>query len=89
LSSFSSWSRSRSISRSFSQATRSFSTSSASTNGFRSSEVTLHEEDEEEGERFETPNQELPIIVERKRVIERTLINTIEEEEEEEVSPGR
>ena len=53
--------------------------------------MTLQEEDEEgEEERFETPNQELPIIVERKVVIERSLINTIkEEEEEEEVSPGR
>jgi len=48
--------------------------------------VTLHGEEEEE--RFETPNQELPFIVERKVVIERSSINTIEEEEEE-VSPGR
>ena len=54
--------------------------------------MTLHEEEEEEEEeeRFETPNQELPFIAERKVVIERSLINTIEEEEEEEeVSPGR
>ena len=53
--------------------------------------MTLHEEEEEEEEeRFKTPNQELPFIVERKTVIERSLINTIEEEEEEEeVSPGR
>ena len=67
----------------------SYNSFSASTNGSRSSEVTLHEEEEEE-ERFETPNQELPFIAERKVVIERSLINTIEEEEEEEeVSPGR
>ena len=49
--------------------------------------MTLQEEEEEE--RFETPNQELPVVVEMKTVMERTLINTIEEEEEEEVSPGR
>jgi len=49
--------------------------------------VTIHGEEEEE--RFETPNQELPLIFERKVVIEISLINTIEEEEEEEVSPGR
>ena len=63
---------------------------SASTNGSRSSEVTLQEEDEEgEEERFETPNLELPVIVERKGTRERTSVNKIEEEEEEEVSPGR
>ena len=50
--------------------------------------MTLKEEDEEgEEERFETPNQELPVVLERKGTRER--INTIEEEEEEEVSPGR
>jgi len=32
-------------------------------------------------------NQELPVIVEREVMLERSLINTIEEEEE--VSPGR
>lgn len=52
--------------------------------------MTLQEEDEEgEEERFETPNLELPVIVERKGTRERTLVNKIEEEEEEEVSPGR
>ena len=51
--------------------------------------MTLQEEDEEgEEERFETPNLELPVI-ERKGTRERTLVNKIEEEEEEEVSPGR
>ena len=51
--------------------------------------MTLQDEDDDE-ERFETPNPELPVIaVERKVAIERTLTNTIEEEEEEEVSPGR
>ena len=67
----------------------SYNSFSASTNGSRSSEVTLQEDEEGEEERFETPNQELPVVVERKRTRERTLINTIEEEEEEEVSPGR
>ena len=50
--------------------------------------MTLQDEDEDEDERFETPNQDFR-PVERKTVIERPLTNTIEEEEEEEDSPGR
>ena len=110
----------RSLSRSFSRATRSFSASSgkrnkanvfslktnyfykklrssgifsltsnfvsASTLGSRTSEVTLQEEEEEEVKGFEMPHQ---AVVERKAVIARPVIEPIDEEEDDEVSPGR
>ena len=63
---------------------------SASTLGSRASEVTLQEEDEEdEEEMFEMPHQELLAAVERKAVIARPVIEPIDEEEDDEVSPGR
>ena len=110
----------RSLSRSFSRATRSFSASSgknnkanvfslrtihfykklpssgifsltsnfvsASTLGSRTSEVTLQDEEE----MFEMPHQELVAAgLERKAVIARPVIEPIDEEEDDEVSPGR
>ena len=64
---------------------------SASTLGSRTSEVTLQDEEgeEEEVEMFEMPDQELAAVVERKAVIARPVIEPIDEEEDDEVSPGR
>ena len=64
---------------------------SASTLGSRTSEVTLQDEQEEdEVEMFEMPHQELvAAAVERKAVIARPVIEPIDEEEDDEVSPGR
>ena len=58
---------------------------SASTLGSRTSEVTLQDEEE----MFEMPDQELAAVVERKAVIARPVIEPIDEEEDDEVSPGR
>ena len=58
---------------------------SASTLGSRTSEVTIQDEEEI----FEMPHQELVAAVERKAVIARPVIEPIDEEEDDEVSPGR